>query len=353
MKWGSPFEAEAKLKEIAELEARMAEAGFWDDQQEAQAVIARLNSLRKTAETWSRLRREWQELMELTEIALLEDEQDMAPEIGRNLESLRAQLAELELTQLLNGKYDRNNAIITLHSGAGGLEAQDWAEMLLRMYTRWAERKGFAVEVLDYLPDEEAGIKSATLLVKGEYAFGYLKAEKGVHRLVRISPFDSSGRRHTSFASLDVIPEVPEDVEVEIKAEDLRIDTFRSSGAGGQHVNTTDSAVRITHLPTGIVVTCQNERSQHANRLAAMKILRARLADLQRREQEEELARIRGEQREIGWGSQIRSYVFHPYSLVKDHRTNVEVGNAGAVIDGDLDVFIDSWLRWQAGIREG
>lgn len=330
----------------------MSEAGFWDDQQKAQGIIAKVNSLKKVTETWAGLQSECRELSELTEIALQEDEADMADDIGRSLNTLQTELNELELTQLLGGKYDRNSAIIALHPGAGGLESQDWAEMLMRMYTRWAEKRKFVVEILDYLPDVEAGIKSVTLLIKGEYAFGYLKAEKGVHRLVRISPFDSSGRRHTSFASLDVMPEVEEDSEVEIAQEDLRVDTYRASGAGGQHINTTDSAVRITHIPTGIVVACQNERSQHSNRLAAMKILRARLAERQRQEQEEELAKIRGEQREIGWGSQIRSYVFHPYSLVKDHRTNCEVGNASAVIDGDIDGFIDAWLRWQAGYRE-
>lgn len=352
-KWGSPFDLATKLKEIAELEGKMAEPGFWDDQQQAQAIIAQINSLKPITDVWTKLQRDWQELSELTELAMAEDEAALTGEIGEGLGDLRSGLNELELTQLLGGKYDSNNAIISLHAGAGGLESQDWAEMLMRMYTRWAEKRKFAVDLLDYQPDEEAGIKSVTMLVKGEYAFGYLKAEKGVHRLVRISPFDSSGRRHTSFASLDVIPEVSDDAEKEINAEELRIDTFRASGAGGQHVNTTDSAVRITHLPTGIVVSCQNERSQHSNRLAAMKILQAKLADLQRQEQEEELAKIRGVQREIGWGSQIRSYVFHPYSLAKDHRTNVEVGNANAVMDGDIDVFIDAWLRWQAGNREG
>lgn len=331
----------------------MSGPGFWDDQQRAQEIIGKVNALKKITDTWSRLKDECAELIELAEISMLEEEAEMTAEIGQGLDNIRAELNELELTQLLGGKYDRNSAIISLHPGAGGLESQDWAEMLMRMYTRWAEKRKFAVEILDYLPDVEAGIKSVTLLIKGEYAFGYLKAEKGVHRLVRISPFDSSGRRHTSFASLDVIPEVAEDSEVEISPEDLRIDTFRASGAGGQHINTTDSAVRITHIPTGTVVSCQNERSQHSNRLAAMKILRAKLAELQRQEQEEELAKLRGEQREIGWGSQIRSYVFHPYSLVKDHRTNVEVGNSNAVIDGDIDVFIDAWLRWQAGYREG
>ena len=331
----------------------MAETGFWDNQQRAQELIGQVNVLKKVTDTWARLKGECLELTEFTEIALMEDDSGMTGEIGSRLKSLQADLNELELTQLLGGKYDFNNAIIALHPGAGGLESQDWAEMLMRMYTRWAEKRRFAVEILDYLPDDEAGIKSVTLLIKGDYAFGYLKAEKGVHRLVRISPFDSSGRRHTSFASLDVMPEVEEDSEIEINQEDLRIDTFRASGAGGQHVNTTDSAVRITHIPSGIVVGCQNERSQISNRLAAMKILRGKLAELQRQEQEEELSKIRGEQREISWGSQIRSYVFHPYSLVKDHRTNTDVGNSSAVMDGDIDVFIDAWLRWQAGFKEG
>jgi len=331
----------------------MAEAGFWDNQDQAQTVIAQVNSLKKITDAWLELQDQCVELQELTEIALLEEEEAMAAEIREGLKQVQEDLSRLELTQLLGEKYDANNAIISLHPGAGGLESQDWAEMLMRMYTRWAESRGFGVEILDYLGDDEAGIKSVTMLIKGQYAFGYLKSEKGVHRLVRISPFDSSGRRHTSFASLDVMPEVEDDGGVEIASEDLRIDTYRASGAGGQHVNTTDSAVRITHIPTNTVVSCQNERSQHSNRLAAMKILRARLAELQRQEQEEELAKLRGEQREIGWGSQIRSYVFHPYSLVKDHRTNVEVGNANAVLDGSLDAFIDAWLRWQAGFREG
>jgi len=252
----------------------------------------------------------------------------------------------------LNGSYDKNNAIVEIHPGAGGTESQDWASMLLRMYTRWAEDKGYVVETLDYQPGEEAGIKSVTLLIKGHNAYGYLKAEKGVHRLVRISPFDAAGRRHTSFVSVDVIPEMDDDVEIEIRPEDLRIDTYRSSGAGGQHVNKTESAVRITHLPTGIVVTCQSERSQIQNRERAMKILKARLLELKRQEQEKQLAELRGEQKEIAWGNQIRSYVFHPYSLVKDHRTGVEVGNVQAVMDGEIDVFIDAYLRQQVQKRE-
>jgi peptide chain release factor 2 len=347
-KWGSPFEVAAKGKEIQELEAQMAAAGFWEDQQRAQAVIARVNSLKQVHDTWSEISSYCAELAELAHLALQEGEDDLAGEIGEGLSRLKQQLNSLELTQLLGGKYDFNNAIISLHPGAGGLESQDWAEMLLRMYTRWAEKRGFTTEILDYQSDVEAGINSATLLVKGDYAYGYLKSEKGVHRLVRISPFDSSGRRHTSFASLDVLPEI-EEGEVEIHPDDLRIDTYRAGGAGGQHVNTTDSAVRITHIPTGIVATCQNERSQHSNRLAAMKILMARLAERQRQEQEAELAKLRGEQREIAWGSQIRSYIFHPYNLVKDHRTEAETGNVNAVMDGEIDLFIDAWLRWQAG----
>lgn len=353
MKWGSPFEVAAREKKVAELEAKMASAGFWDDQQQAQAVIGEANSHKRITEPWRKLNKECAEFTELTELALAEGDEDLCTDIREGLAQLRQQLGQLEIAQLLGEKFDKNNAIIALHPGAGGLESQDWTEMLLRMYTRWAEGRGFTVEVLDLLPDEEAGIKSATLLIKGEFAYGYLKAEKGVHRLVRVSPYDSSGRRHTSFASLDVMPEVEEAAEVEINGEDLRIDTFRASGAGGQHVNTTDSAVRITHLPTGIVVQCRNERSQIANRNTAMKILRARLAQHQQQEQQEEMEKMRGEQREISWGSQIRSYVFHPYSLVKDHRTNVEVGNAAAVLDGELDGFIDAWLRWQAGVNGG
>ncbi len=254
---------------------------------------------------------------------------------------------EFELELLLNGPYDKNNAILEIHSGAGGTESQDWASMLLRMYTRWAEKKGYQVEILDYLAGEEAGIKSVTLLIKGHNAYGYLKAEKGIHRLVRISPFDASGRRHTSFASCEVIPEINDDIEIEIRPEDIRVDTFRASGAGGQHVNKTSSAVRITHIPTGIVVSSQAQRSQIQNREQAMKMLRAKLYQKQLEEQEKQLAEIRGEQKEIGWGSQIRSYVFHPYSMVKDHRTNVETGNVQAVLDGEIDEFIDAYLRSQ------
>jgi peptide chain release factor 2 len=254
---------------------------------------------------------------------------------------------QFELKLLLNEPYDANNALLELHPGAGGTESQDWGLMLMRMYQRWAEDQGYKVEMLDYQPGDEAGLKSATLLISGLNAYGYLKAEKGVHRLVRISPFDSSGRRHTSFVSTEVMPELSDDVQVEMKTEDVKVDTYRSSGAGGQHVNTTDSAVRLTHIPTGIVVTCQSERSQIKNREKAMKMLKGKIYQRKIEEQEQTLAQIRGEQKEIGWGSQIRSYVFHPYSLVKDHRTNTEVGNVQGVMDGDIDVFIDAYLRYR------
>jgi peptide chain release factor 2 len=264
-----------------------------------------------------------------------------------------AAVSEFELELMLSGPYDKSNAILELHPGAGGTESQDWASILLRMYMRWAEDRGFKVETVDYQPGDEAGVKSVTLVIKGHNAYGYLKAEKGVHRLVRISPFDASGRRHTSFSSVDVIPEIDEDIDIDVRTEDLRIDTFRSTGAGGQHVNTTDSAVRITHLPTGIVVSCQSERSQIQNRAVAMNLLKAKLYERKREEQEQHLASIRGEQKDIAWGSQIRSYVFHPYSLVKDHRTGQEVGSVQSVVDGHLNPFIDAYLRWQLAVQQG
>ena len=287
--------------------------------------------------------------MALVELAQAEGDLSLQDEILAEVQDLEKAVGELELSVLLSGRYDQDDAIVSLHAGAGGTESQDWAAMLMRMYVRWAERKDYQVEVLDYQEGEEAGIKSATLSVRGPLAYGFLKTERGVHRLVRISPFDASGRRHTSFASVDVLPDLGDDADdIEIRPEELRIDTYRAGGAGGQHVNKTDSAVRITHLPTGIVVTCQNERSQHANRETAMKILRARLRKLREEERERELAELRGEQREIAWGSQIRSYVFHPYTLVKDHRTGVEVGNVQAVMDGDIDPFIYAVLEQSA-----
>ena len=325
----------------------MLENGFWDDQAAAQSIIDEANALKDLVNEYKELI-EMQENLEVT-YELIKEEKDLEleKELEKNIKELIERLNAYELALLLNDPYDQNNAILELHPGAGGTESQDWGSILLRMYTRWAEKKGFKVETLNYQAGDEAGIKSVTLLIKGYNAYGLLKAEKGVHRLVRISPFDSSGRRHTSFVSCDVIPEFTEDVEVEVKNEDLKIDTYRSSGAGGQHVNTTDSAVRITHLPTSIVVTCQSERSQIKNRERAMNMLKAKLHQRDLEEKEKELAKIRGEQKEIGWGSQIRSYIFHPYSLVKDHRTNIEVGNVEAVTDGEIDIFIDGYLRSQ------
>lgn len=324
----------------------MAAPDFWDDQKEAQSLIAEINELKEKVERLDEMKHELEDLQVTYELAKEEGEEEaFLPELEKGVRRVSHDFSQYELELLLSGPYDRNNAILELHPGAGGTESQDWAAMLLRMYTRYAERHGFKVETLDYLPGEEAGIKSVTLLIKGKNAYGYLKAEKGIHRLVRISPFDASGRRHTSFVSCNVMPEVDDQVKVEIKEEDLKIDVFRSSGAGGQHVNTTDSAVRITHLPTGIVVTCQSERSQIQNRERAMKILASRLLEKEMEEREKKLAEIAGEQKEIGWGNQIRSYVFHPYSMVKDHRTNYEVGNVQAVMDGEIDEFIDAFLR--------
>jgi peptide chain release factor 2 len=318
---------------------------FWNDQQKAQSIISEANGLKDLVNEYKDLS-ETQENLELTyELVKEESDEELKAELESELKELIKRLNKFELQLLLSEPYDKNNAILELHPGAGGTESQDWASMLLRMYTRWAEKKGFKVETIDYLPGEEAGIKSVTLLIKGHNAYGYLKAEKGVHRLVRISPFDASGRRHTSFVSCEVMPEFNEEIEIEVRAEDIKVDTYRSSGAGGQHVNTTDSAVRITHIPTGIVVTCQSERSQIKNREKAMNMLKAKLYQKKIEEQEKELAELRGEQKEIGWGNQIRSYVFHPYSLVKDHRTNTEVGNVQAVMDGEIDIFIDAYLR--------
>jgi len=297
----------------------------------------------------SELIEEQEVLLQLCRESGEDEEEDILGEFETVKDRVETLLAEEELKLLFNGRFDDHNAIVTLHPGAGGLEAQDWAEMLLRMYMRWAEKRGFEVEVLDLLPGEEAGIKSATFMVKGEKAYGFLQAERGVHRLVRISPFDAGGRRHTSFASVDVLPEVSEDEDVQFNPEEFKIDTFRASGAGGQHVNTTDSAVRITHLPTGFVAQCQSERSQHTNKEKAMRILLARLADLAERKRQEELQDLRGHKKEIAWGSQIRSYVFHPYSMVKDHRTGVEKGNIQAVMDGEIDAFLEAFLRDSPG----
>ncbi len=327
-----------------ELDKKTMEPGFWDDPQNAQRILQQAKQIKGKIQRYEDVYQKYEELNFFLEMAIEEGDASVEQEILEGLKQLEEAVEELKVETLLSGEYDRNNAILSIHAGAGGLDAQDWAEMLLRMYTRWAERKGYKIRMLDLLKDAEAGIKSVTFLVEGENAYGYLKNEKGVHRIVRISPFDSSGKRHTSFASLDVMPELDEDIEIDINPDDLRIDTYRSSGAGGQHVNKTDSAVRITHIPTGIVVQCQNERSQHSNKETAMKMLMAKLLDLKEQEQKEKIEDLKGDYSQIAWGNQIRSYVFHPYSLVKDHRTNVEVGNVQAVMDGDIDAFINAKL---------
>ncbi len=320
---------------------------FWDDNEAAQKTIAELNAVKSVVDRLHHLGAELDDLLALAELIVEEQDDSMVADLTDGAQQLSRALAEFDLELLLSEPYDKCNAFLELHPGAGGTESQDWGDMLLRMYRRWAEQRGYKVELIDYLPGDEAGLKSVTLLIKGHNAYGYLKAEKGVHRLVRISPFDSSGRRHTSFVSCDVMPEIEDDIEIDIRTEDLKVDTFRSSGAGGQHINTTDSAVRITHMPTGTVVSCQTERSQIKNRERAMKMLRSKLFEQRLEEQRKEIEQIRGEQQDIAWGSQIRSYVFHPYNMVKDHRTLVETGNVQAVMDGDLDAFIDGFLRKQ------
>lgn len=303
--------------------------------------------LKESLKRFTDLYSKYEDAYTLIQLGIEEEDGSLLEEVRENMKSLRKDIDDIKIQTLLSGPYDKNNAILTLHSGAGGTEAQDWVAMLYRMFTRWAEKKGYALKELDYLEGEEAGIKSVSVLISGQYAYGYLKSEKGVHRLVRISPFDASGRRHTSFASAEVMPELDDDVQIEINPEDLKIDTYRSSGAGGQHVNKTESAIRITHIPTGIVTACQNERSQFQNKDTAMKMLKAKLLELKEREQKDKIDGIKGEQRDIAWGSQIRSYVFHPYNMVKDHRTNVEMGNVNAVMDGEIDEFINAFLKSQ------
>ncbi|MEH7883431.1 peptide chain release factor 2 [Bacillus sp. JJ1609] len=339
------LDLENKEARIAELDDSMLAPDFWDDQQKAQVVINEANGLKEQVNVFHELYETYENLDLTYELVKEESDAELQDELEKELKEFTERMSEFELQLLLSEEHDKNNAILELHPGAGGTESQDWGSMLLRMYTRWAEKRGFKVETLDYLPGDEAGIKSVTLAIKGHNAYGYLKAEKGVHRLVRISPFDSSGRRHTSFVSCEVMPEFNNEIEIEIRTEDLKIDTYRASGAGGQHINTTDSAVRITHLPTGVVVSSQAERSQIKNRETSMKMLKAKLYQREIEQQQAELDEIRGEQKEIGWGSQIRSYVFHPYSMVKDHRTGAESGNVQAVMDGDIDQFIDAYLR--------
>lgn len=321
---------------------------FWDDIDNAQRVSQKLKNSKESIKEYEDLKQSIDDLEAMVDLIEEEEEYNLLKDIKCNMQKTKKRLDDLKLSTLLNGQYDRNNAILSIHSGAGGLEAQDWAEMLLRMYKRWADRKGFQVDTLDVLPDTEGGIKSVTLLIKGINAYGYLKSEKGVHRLVRISPFDASGRRHTSFASVDVFPDLDESVNIEINPSDLKIDTYRSSGAGGQYVNTTDSAVRITHIPTGVVVQCQNERSQHSNRVTAMRMLSAKLIQLKEEEQKERIEDLQGKYTQIAWGSQIRSYIFHPYSMVKDHRTNLDVGDVDSVMNGNIDMFINEYLKKKA-----
>ena len=343
---GAIFEAARPDEELTRLEARTAAPDFWKDQAEAQRVLQRRRRLEQDRDLSASLARRRDDLAVLVEWA--EAGEAVDAEFGQALDALDQEVQAGEIKKMLGGEHDRKNAILAIHPGAGGTESQDWAEMLLRMYLRWMERRGFKRELLDYQPAEEAGLKSATVLVGGEYAYGLLSAEAGVHRLVRISPFDQAARRHTSFASVYVWPELPEDVDVEIDDKDLRIDTFRSSGAGGQHVNVTDSAIRITHLPTGLVVSCQNERSQHRNKDSAMRVLKARLYDIKQKENQEKLAQISGAKKEIGFGSQIRSYVLHPYQMAKDHRTKEQVGDVNRVLDGDIDGFIKAYLMQKA-----
>lgn len=327
-----------------ELEHKAAEPEFWNDIENSQKILQKTKMLKSKIERFESMTSQWEDLLTLSELGLEEQDESVIPEVGQGLTELKHKLETLRLETLLTGPYDKNNAILTLHAGAGGTEAQDWVQMLLRMFTRWAESKDFQVNILDVLDGDEAGIKSVTIQVVGENAYGYLKSEKGVHRLVRISPFDASGRRHTSFASSDVMPELDDNIEININPDDLRIDTYRASGAGGQHINKTDSAIRITHIPTGVVVSCQTQRSQFQNKDTAMKMLKSKLFELKEREQKEKIEDLKGVQMDIAWGSQIRSYVFCPYTLVKDHRTNYEEGNVNAVMDGQLDGFINAYL---------
>ena len=335
-----------KEKRIQELEREMEAPGFWDDTERSQKMMKELKGMKDDMDTYHRLKTQMEDMELMIEMGYEENDPAVIPEIQEMLEEFTRDFEDIRIKILLSGEYDKNDAIVTLHAGAGGTESCDWAGMLYRMYGKWADKHGFTTEVIDYLDGDEAGIKSVTYEVRGINAYGYLKSEKGVHRLVRISPFNAAGKRQTSFVSCDVMPDIDEDIDIEIRDEDLRIDTYRSSGAGGQHINKTSSAIRITHLPTNIVVQCQNERSQHMNKDKAMQMLKAKLYLLKQQENEEKLSGIRGEVSEIGWGNQIRSYVMQPYTMVKDHRTSAETGNVDAVMDGDLDLFINAYLKW-------
>ncbi len=336
------------IKDIASLEEESARPDFWDDMEKSQKTMQKIGALKAKVASWQGLRNDYDDAVVMIELADEEEDESLLDDCTASVDDIEKRVEALTLSTLLSGEFDDCNAILTFHSGAGGTEAQDWAEMLFRMYTRWGERHGYKVSTLDYLDGDVAGLKSATILIEGENAYGYLHGEMGIHRLVRVSPFDSSGRRHTSFASLEVMPEIDDDVDVEIREEDIKMDVYRASGAGGQKVNKTSSAVRLTHIPTGIVVSCQIERSQHQNREVAMRMLKSKLVEIKERENLERIEDIKGDQKEIAWGSQIRSYVFMPYTLVKDHRTNFEMGNITAVMDGDIDGFINAYLKMKS-----
>ena len=342
---GEALGIEDAKKEIVCLEEQTADENFWNDMAAGQKVLQKISQLKNKVSAYEKLCADYDDGLTLIEMADEEGDESLLDEVISGVNAVLKTMEEMRLSTLLSGEYDNNNAILTFHAGAGGTEAQDWAQMLFRMYNHWADAHGFKTKTLDYLDGEEAGLKSAVVLIEGTNAYGYLKSEAGVHRLVRVSPFDSSGRRHTSFASLEVMPEISDDMDVEIREEDLKVDTYRSSGAGGQHVNKTESAIRITHLPTGIIVACQNERSQHQNREMAMRMLKSKLIEIKEREHLEKIEDIKGVQKEIGWGSQIRSYVFMPYTMAKDHRTGYEMGNINAVMDGDIDGFINAYLK--------
>lgn len=343
--WRCLFDLESFRKKIKENEELSLQVDFWDNVEKAQEIMKENKQLNKEVKNYDELIEKIEDLEVLIELVLEAEDYKNDSEIASEMKEIEDMSEEFKLKALLNGEFDKNNAILSIHSGAGGLEAQDWAEMLLRMYRRWADDKEYDVETLDLINDTEGGIKAVTLLIKGHNAYGYLKSEKGVHRLVRISPFDSAGKRHTSFASVDIFPEITEEVEIHIDESDIKVDTFRASGAGGQHVNTTDSAIRITHIPTGVVVQCQSERSQHTNRITAMNMLKSKLITLKEEENKEKIEDLQGNYSQIGWGSQIRSYVFHPYSMVKDHRTNAEMGDVEKVMDGSIDYFINESLK--------
>ena len=342
---GIALDIDGAKENIAKLEKETLEPDFYNDIKNSQKVLQKIKEFTSKIDRFKSLQTDWEDMTTLVELAIAEDDETLLEEIQTGFNALSENIENMKLETLLSGPYDKSNAIITLHAGAGGTEAQDWCQMLYRMYQMWAEARGYKVSTLDILDGDEAGLKGASILIEGLNAYGFAKCEKGIHRLVRISPFDSAGRRHTSFASVEVMPDIEDDIEININPDDLRIDTYRASGAGGQHDNKTSSAIRITHIPTGVVVACQNERSQFQNKDTAMKMLKAKLMELAEAEQKEKIEDIKGVQKEIAWGSQIRSYVFHPYNMVKDHRTNYEVGNIGSVMDGNLDGFINDYLR--------